>query len=179
LPSSHPISSAQHHTLPSSQDIDWSREQCSLFSWRPGHKLLKSIRDYQKYRSGDIFTPIFKTVCVLRHRFWSAVSGADIPINATIGGGLLIPHPNGVVIHPKAEIGINCLIMTQVVIGMSDDAGLPTIGNAVDIGAGAKILGSINIGSRSRIGANAVVISDVPPGATAVGIPAKIVTSKG
>lgn len=54
---------------------------------------------------------------VLRHRFRSAVTGADIPIDSRVGGGLLIPHPNGIVIHPGAEIGCNCLVFQQVTIG--------------------------------------------------------------
>lgn len=102
------------------------------------------------------------------------VTGAEIPLNAQIGGGLVIPHPNGIVIHPGAVIGPNCLIFQQVTIG-SGKGGVPTIGGHVDIGAGAKILGGVTIGNHARIGANAVVITDVPAGATAVGIPARII----
>ena len=108
------------------------------------------------------------------YRFWTVVTGAEIPLNAQIGGGLLIPHPNGIVIHSGAVIGPNCLIFQQVTIG-SGKGGLPTIGGHVDIGAGAKVLGGIIIGDHARIGANAVVITDVPAGATAVGIPARII----
>lgn len=111
---------------------------------------------------------------MLRHCFWSVVTGADIPINARIGGGLLLPHPNGVVIHPEAEIGPNCIIFQQVTLG-SRDGGVPRIGGHVDIGAGAKILGAIAVGDHARIGANAVVLQDVPSGKTAVGVPAVIV----
>jgi serine O-acetyltransferase len=101
------------------------------------------------------------------------VTGAEIPLNAQIGGGLLIPHPNGIVIHPGVEIGPNCLIFQQVTLG-SGKGGVPIIGGHVDIGAGAKIFGGVQIGDHAQIGANAVVIADVPPGATAVGIPARI-----
>lgn len=100
---------------------------------------------------------------------------ADIPLNADIGGGLLLPHPNGIVIHPMARIGPNCLIFQQVTLGTAPgNPGTPWIGGHVDIGTGAKILGKIRIGNHARIGANAVVLCDVPDGATAVGVPARI-----
>lgn len=110
---------------------------------------------------------------VMRHRFWSAVSGADIPLNCQIGGGLLLPHPNGVVIHPDARIGPNCLIFQQVTLGTLASGGVPVVGGHVDIGAGAKLLGRIVIGDHAKIGANSVVLADVPAGAVAVGAPAR------
>jgi serine O-acetyltransferase len=119
---------------------------------------------------------IFCKWAVLRHRFWSVVTGAEIPLDCVIGGGLLLPHPNGVVIHPESEIGVNCLIFQQVTIGLRG-LGVPTIGGHVDIGAGAKILGPINIGDHARVGANAVVTDDVESSAAVAGIPAKIIGS--
>ena len=107
---------------------------------------------------------------VLRHRFWSAITGADIPLNCNIGGGLLIPHPNGIVIHPAAVIGVNCLIFQQVTIGTRDGSGVPKISDHVDIGAGAKILGPVEIGPHAKVGANAVIIEDVERGSVALGI---------
>jgi serine O-acetyltransferase len=115
-----------------------------------------------------------RKIAVLRHRFWSAVTGADIPLGTRIGGGLLLPHPNGIVIHPDSTIGPNCLIFQQVTLGVGVD-GAPRIGGHVDIGTGAKILGGVTIGEHSKIGANAVVLTDVPKFATAVGIPARII----
>ena len=106
---------------------------------------------------------------VFRHRFWSIVTGADIPLNCQIGGGLLIPHPNGIVIHPDAKIGVNCLIFQQVTIGSRDDRGVPEIAGHVDIGAGAKILGPVKIGANAKIAANAVIVHDVSNGTTAIG----------
>ena len=103
------------------------------------------------------------------------MSGAEIPIGCRIGGGLLLPHPNGVVIHPQAEIGPNCLIFQQVTIGATE-RGVPRLAGHVDIGAGARVLGPINVGADVLIGANAVVVDDVPAGATAVGIPARVLT---
>ena len=115
-----------------------------------------------------------RAFAVLRHRWWSIVTGADIPVNCRLGGGLLMPHPNGIVIHPDAEIGPNCLLFQQVTIG-TRGGGAPRIEGHVDIGAGAKILGTLTVGRHAQIGANSVVLEDVPAGATAVGIPARIV----
>jgi serine O-acetyltransferase len=155
---------------------DWAREKKDFFSWQPSRSLLASIRSYQSHAdSRNVFSPICRKFAVLRHRFWSVVTGADIPLNCHIGGGLLLPHPNGVVIHPDAVIGPNCLIFQQVTIGTRDGSTPPVIGGHVDIGAGAKILGALSIGDHASIGANAVVIRDVPEGTTAVGIPAKII----
>jgi serine O-acetyltransferase len=151
---------------------DWSREQPRQF-WDPGRKLLLTVRQYQHWRRKA--GPLPRILCkwlVLRHRFWSVVTAADIPLNCSIGGGLAINHPNGIVIHPEARIGVNCLIFQQVTIGARRGEGVPQIGGHVDIGAGAKILGPVRIGAHAKIGANAVVLCDVPDGATAVGNPA-------
>ena len=86
----------------------------------------------------------------------------------------MMPHPTGIVIHPEAEIGPNCMIFQQVTIGTGPLPGVPKIDGHVDIGAGARILGGVNIGEHARIGANAVVIRDVPAESIAVGIPARI-----
>ncbi len=85
-----------------------------------------------------------------------------------------MPHANGIVIHPDALIGPNCLIFQQVTIGTRGPGGAPQIGGHVDIGAGAKILGPVKIGNHVVIGANAVVLSDVPDNCMAVGIPAVV-----
>ena len=157
---------------------DWTREKKSALSWHPSRALLASIRSYQCHSvSHNPLRILLKEYAVLRHRFWSVVTGADIPLNCQIGGGLLLPHPNGVVIHPGARIGPNCLIFQQVTIGTRAVSMPPVIGGHVDIGAGAKILGDVNIGDHACIGANSVVLTDVPAGKTAVGIPAVIVES--
>lgn len=143
----------------SAEVADWSREKFGASHWDPSRSLLKSIRDYQNAKG--VTSPIRRKYAVLRHRFWSAVTGADIPINSNIGGGLLLPHPNGIVIHPAAHIGCNCLIFQQVTIGATAK-GVPEIAGHVDIGAGAKIVGPVRIGEHARIGANALVRTDVP-----------------
>lgn len=149
---------------------DWSREQIHKW-WDPGRQLLKTIRNYQYWQQrGGVLSHFFTKYYVIQHRFWSVVTGADISLNCRIQGGLLIPHPNGIVIHPDAVIGANCLILQQVTIV----AGV-TIGGHVDIGSGAKIIRPVSIGDAAQIGANAVVLHDIPAYATAVGIPAKVI----
>lgn len=102
-------------------------------------------------------------------------TGIEIHPGATIGKGLFIDHGMGVVIGETAEIGDDVLLYHGVTLGgTGKDKGKrhPTVGNNVVIGTGAKVLGPINIGNNAKIGANSVVLRDVPEGATAVGIPA-------
>jgi serine O-acetyltransferase len=154
---------------------DWSRERCLSF-WDPGRRLLRSIRSYQKWKERRLPWRLLSKYWVVQFNFWSVVTGADIPLNCEIGGGLLLTHPNGVVIFPDAVIGPNCQIFQQVTIGTGGPKpGAPILGGHVDVGAGAKILGGVRVGDHALIGANAVVLEDVPNGATAVGVPARVV----
>lgn len=151
----------------SAETPDWSREACTASQWAPSRQLLSTIRDYQAARkSGGIQGEARAKLAVLRHRFWSAICGADVPLNSQLGGGLMLPHPTGVVIHPHAKIGPNCMLFQQVTIGTGPKPGVPTLAGHVDVGAGARILGGVKIGEHVVIGANAVVISDVPNGAS-------------
>jgi serine O-acetyltransferase len=119
---------------------DWSREDKTLFSWSPGRSLIASIRAYQKHNCSNGFVSrlILRKIATLRYRIWSIVTGADIPLNCNIAGGLLIPHPNGIVIHPDVKIGPNCLIFQQVTIGSRGEGRPPIIGTHVDIGRALK-----------------------------------------
>jgi O-antigen/teichoic acid export membrane protein/serine acetyltransferase len=99
--------------------------------------------------------------------------GLDIVPSVPIGPGLYIPHPVGVVIMARA-IGRNCHIISGVTIGMRKLHEFPVISDDVFIGAGARVLGDLRVGDGAHIGANAVVLGDVPAGATAVGVPARI-----
>jgi len=104
-------------------------------------------------------------------------TGIEIHPGAKIGKGIFIDHGMGVVIGETAEIGDNVTIYHGVTLGgTGKDKGKrhPTIGNDVIIGCGAKILGPISIGDGAKIGANSVVLKNVPKGKTAVGIPAVI-----
>lgn len=109
------------------------------------------------------------------------LTGIEIHPAARIGRRLVIDHGDGVVIGETAEIGDDVLMYHQVTLGGTSLAGgkrHPTIGDKVILGAGAKILGPIVVGEGARVGANAVVLSDVPPGQTVVGIPARPVDRK-
>jgi serine O-acetyltransferase len=164
---------------PSASVADWSREHKPFWAWMPSRSLLASIRAYQRIAGSRLpWHALRRRWLVLTHRFWSVITGADIPLGCSIGGGLLLPHPNGVVIHNDVEIGPNCLIFQQVTLGARRGR-VPRIGGHVDISAGAKLLGGIVVGDDAVIGANAVVLDDVPPGATVVGIPGMVVASHG
>ncbi|HQT32058.1 MAG TPA: serine O-acetyltransferase [Thiobacillus sp.] len=108
------------------------------------------------------------------------LTGIEIHPGATIGRRVFIDHGMGVVVGETAEIGDDCTLYHGVTLGgTSWDKGKrhPTLKPGVVVGAGAKILGPINIGANARIGSNAVVVKDVPDNATAVGIPARILDS--
>ncbi|MBK9117326.1 MAG: serine O-acetyltransferase [Betaproteobacteria bacterium] len=133
---------------------------------------------------------------VVTHRLWRAglrwlarwlahgsrfLTGIEIHPGATIGRRVFIDHGMGIVIGETAEIGDDCTLYHGVTLGgTSWNKGKrhPTLARGVVIGAGAKILGPILVGDGAKIGCNAVVVRDVPPGATAVGIPARIVTAQ-
>jgi serine O-acetyltransferase len=115
-------------------------------------------------------------------RFLSHISrwltGIEIHPGARIGRRFFIDHGMGVVIGETAEIGDDCTLYHGVTLGgTSWNKGKrhPTLGNGVVVGAGAKILGPISVGEGAKVGSNAVVVKDVPAGATAIGIPARIV----
>ena len=107
------------------------------------------------------------------------LTGIEIHPGATIGRGLFIDHGMGVVVGETSEIGDNVTMYQGVTLGgTGQERGKrhPTIGDNVMIGVGAKILGAITVGEKSKFGAGAVVLNDVPPNSTAVGVPAKVVT---
>lgn len=106
--------------------------------------------------------------------------GLEAPASLNIGPGLVLPHPNGTILGARS-IGENVMIYQQVTLGAKtadfryDPALRPVVGNNVTISAGAKILGGIVLGDHCVIGANAVVLVDVPAGFTAVGVPARLI----
>jgi serine O-acetyltransferase len=102
------------------------------------------------------------------------ITGIDLPCEVVIGRNFVIDHFGGIIISGYARFGDDCRIRNGVVVGLRrvHEPCAPVIGNNVDIGAGAKILGPITIGNNVVIGANAVVIDDVPDNSFAVGIPA-------
>ncbi len=107
--------------------------------------------------------------------------GIELPYTVVLGRRVIVEHQHGIVIHGNSVIGDDCIIRQGVTIGnryLDQPFEAPKLGKRVNIGAGAKILGNVTIGNDVCIGANAVVISDIPSGQTVVGIPAKIIHSK-
>ena len=102
------------------------------------------------------------------------VTGIELPCEVEVGRNFVIDHFGGIVVSGYAKFGDDCRIRNGVVVGLArtDDPCAPVIGNNVDIGAGAKVLGRIRIGNNVLIGANAVVTRDVPDDSIAVGVPA-------
>lgn len=156
----------------SSTTADWSREEVGLTEWVPSRQLLRVMRTHARLLEKGAPRRLLRPL-VAAHRFWTAVTGTDIPLGTKIEGGLLMPHPHGIVIHPNATIGPNCLLMQGVTIGIGKGEGVPSIAGGVDIGAGACVLGPVTIGKHARIGANAVVTSDVPEYAVVMGVPGR------
>jgi serine O-acetyltransferase len=105
-------------------------------------------------------------------------TGIRLPARAEIGPGLYIGHFGGIIVHADTVMGENCSLSHGVTVGTRGGGRheVPRIGDRVYIGAGAKVLGKVTIGHDARVGANAVVLDDVPPGATAVGVPARILS---
>lgn len=115
-------------------------------------------------------------------QFAKFLTGIEIHPGATIGKGLVIDHGSGVVIGETAEIGDNCTLYQGVTLGgTGKDSGKrhPTLGNNVLVGSGAKVLGPFKVGDGAKIASNAVVLEAVPNGATAVGVPARVVRING
>jgi serine O-acetyltransferase len=124
---------------------------------------------------------LLKLMGAISQKLIEILTGVELPNRAEIGGGFFMPHANGIIIHIDAKIGCNCNIGQQVTVGVggSDVMGTPVIGDRAFLGPGAKIFGPIRIGDDVAIGANAVVLKDVPNHAVVAGIPAKLISEKG
>lgn len=122
------------------------------------------------------FSFVYKTLKLLVQ----ILTGVDLPCEATVGRRFTIDHFGGIIISGDAVFGDDVTIRNGVTVGLrrSGVRGAPIIGNRVDIGAGAKILGNILIGDDVTIGANAVVLTNVPAHSVAVGAPARILPKK-
>lgn len=145
---------------------------------RPGFRALAAYR-FGVWRMGirpRILRVPFSIVYNFLYRRARNLYGIEIPYTAKIGKGVVFEHQHGIVIHGASVIGDGCIIRQGVTLGIRslhrlDDA--PILGKRVNIGAGAKLLGKIQVGDDANIGANSVVLHDVENSATVVGIPAK------
>lgn len=119
----------------------------------------------------------FSIIYRMLYRHCRNVYGIELPYSVTLGRGVIIEHQGGIVIHGASVIGEGCIIRQNCTLGIrridaTTDA--PQLGRNVELGAGAVLLGNISVGDGSRVGANAVVLENVPANALAVGVPARI-----
>ncbi len=165
-------------------------------------KLWAQIADDYRANGRDWTKPGFRALAVYRFGVWRMtvnpkllraplsvlyrmafrrcrnVYGIELPYSALIGRGVIIEHQGGIVVHGCTTIGDGCTIRQNCTFGIRDKSDLsaaPILGKGVDVGAGAVILGRVSVGDGAVVGANAVVLCDVPASALAVGIPARIV----
>ena len=134
---------------------------------------------YGRWRYGIRPTWLRKPFSLVYHVLFKVVqilAGIELPCEVELGPGFVIDHFGGIVVSGYARFGANCRLRNGVVVGLKNvsDPVAPVFGDNVDIGAGAKILGPIRIGNNVRIGANAVVLCDVPDDHVAVGVPAVV-----
>lgn len=130
---------------------------------------------YEKGPTGAGGVP-FKAAYHALHKAVEVATGVVIPARAEIGPGLLISHPGTIIVHPDVRIGAHCSIGQDSTIGTTGrgGSGVPSIGDDVFLGSGCRVLGAVTIGDGASIGANAVVLKDVPAYHTAVGVPAQV-----
>ena len=136
------------------------------------------------YRFGrwryDVRPALLRKLCSLLYhvlfKLVQVLTGIELPCEVQVGRNFVIDHFGAIVVSGYAKFGDDCRIRTGVVVGLArtEDPCAPQIGNNVDIGAGAKVLGRVTIGNNVRIGANAVVLQDVPDNCVAAGVPAVI-----
>jgi serine O-acetyltransferase len=154
-----------------------ARSKLEVYLLYPGLKAVRSHRRAHWFYEHNMKLIARMISQASRHR-----TGIEIHPGAKIGKRLVIDHGMGIVIGETAEIGDDCLLYHGVTLGgTGKDTGKrhPTIGNNVLIGTGAKVLGPFKVGDNSRIAANSVVLSEIPPDSTAVGVPARVVRMAG
>jgi len=154
-----------------------ARNKLEVFLLYSGYKAVRKYR-----RAHWFYTHHMKMIARYLSQRARHKTGVEIHPGATIGKGLVIDHGMGVVIGETTVIGDNCLLYQNVTLGgTGKEHGKrhPTLGNNVMVGAGAKVLGPFKVGDNSRIAAGAVVLSEIPPNCTAVGVPARVVRING
>jgi serine acetyltransferase len=150
---------------------------------KPGFRAV-AVHRFGVWRMSVQFKPLRAILTLLYQSLYRKVRntyGIDLPFTVTLGRRVVIEHQGAIVIHGYSVIGNDSIIRQGVTLGnrhLDRPLDAPKLGERVNVGAGAKLLGAISIGDDACVGANAVVISDVPAGHTAVGIPAKLLTPK-
>lgn len=155
---------------------DWRTHERDI--WRQGFWTLLIYRFGRwRYRLPGLVRKPFSLVYKLLKFTGQVMTGIDLPCETMVGRRLRIEHFGGIIVSGDTVIGDDVVIRNGVTLGLrrTGERGAPILGNRVDIGAGAKLLGKIHIGDGAVIGANAVVLQDIPAGALAVGIPARII----
>jgi serine O-acetyltransferase len=187
------LSSERDHTMPNSETNSAQPDEAAGF-WTV-------VREDYVAHASDWTRPGFQAVFVHRFGVWRMkvqpkllraplsvlyralyrsvrnVYGIELPYSVTLGRRVIFEHQHGIVVHGDTVIGDDCVLRQGVTLGIRRMDGLgdaPVLGRGVNVGAGAKVLGRVHIGDGAEIGANAVVLNDVPGGALAVGVPAKI-----
>jgi serine O-acetyltransferase len=121
------------------------------------------------------FGMVVRSACAILSLVVQMATGIELPLHAQIGPGLRIYHAGNIIINPGVTIGRNCTLRPGVTLGnLTADGEVPTVGDRVEFGVYAQVLGGVEIGDDAKIGAMALVLQDVPSGATAVGVPARI-----
>lgn len=125
----------------------------------------------------DLIRRPFSLIYKIAFKLIQIITGIEFPCEVSIGNNLRIDHFGDIIISGYVRFGDNCIVRNGVTIGLKNigENVAPVLGNNVDIGAGAKILGPIKVGNNVKIGANAVVIEDIPDNHIAVGVPARII----
>ncbi len=146
--------------------------------WEQGFWVMLIYR-FGRWRYGvrpALLRKSFSLLYKIAHKLVQVITGIDLPCEARVGRNFIIDHFGGIIVSGDATFGDNCRIRDGVSVGLRRVGSpcAPVIGNNVDIGSGAKLLGAITIGDNVLIGANAVVVTDVPSNSIAMGVPAKI-----
>lgn len=146
--------------------------------WEQGFWVMLVYR-FGRWRYGVrpvLLRKVFSLLYKIAYKVVQVMTGIDLPCEVQVGRNFIIDHFGGIIVSGYAKFGDNCRIRNGVSVGLRrvEEPCAPTIGNNVDIGAGAKLLGAIAIGDNVLVGANAVVITDVPSDSVAMGVPATI-----
>lgn len=146
------------------------------------YKYIFWMRTCKFLRSYPLLKYSFYPFARLMLRRYKFRLGIDIPLSTAIGNGFYIGHFGGIVVNGRSQIGDNVNLSPGVILGRSNrggNKGFPILGNNVYVGPGVKIVGAVRIGNNVAIGANSVVVKDIPDNAVAAGIPAKVLSFQG